>query len=44
MSRGLLVLGDGRSYRVVAWDGRVLADCPTFEAAMAARRLLEGAM
>lgn len=44
MSRGLLVLGDGRSYRVVAWDGRILADCPTFEAAMAARRLLGGAL
>jgi hypothetical protein len=44
VSRGLLVLGDGRSYRVVAWDGRVLADCPTFESAMAARRLLGGAL
>ena len=44
MTRGLLVFGDGRSYRVVAEDGRVLADCPTFEAAMAARRLLGGAL
>jgi hypothetical protein len=44
VTRGLLVLGDGRSYRVVAWDGRTLADCPTFEAAMAARRLLGGAL
>lgn len=44
MTRGLLVIGDGRSYRVVAWDGRVLAYCPTFEAAMAAKRLLGGAL
>lgn len=44
MTRGLLVIGDGRSCRVVAWDGRVLADCPTFEAAMAAKRLLGGAL
>lgn len=44
MTRGLLVIGDGRSYRVVAWDGRLLADCPTFEAAMAAKRLLGGAL
>jgi hypothetical protein len=44
VTRGLLVIGDGRSYRVVAWDGRLLADCPTFEAAMAARRLLGGAL
>lgn len=44
MTRAPVVIGDGRSYRVVAWDGRVLADCPTFEAAMAARRLLGGAL
>ena len=44
MTRGLLVIGDGRSYRVVAWDGRVLADCPTYDAAMAAKRLLGGAL
>lgn len=43
MTRGLLVIGDGRSYRVVL-DSRVLADCPTFEAAMAAKRLLGGAL
>lgn len=43
MTRGLLVLGDGRSYRVVLGT-RVLADCPTFESAMAARRLLGGAL
>lgn len=44
MSRAPVVIGDGRSYRVVAWDGRLLADCPTFEAAMAAKRLLGGAL
>ena len=44
MTRAPVVIGDGRSYRVVAWDGRVLADCATFEAAMAARRLLGGAL
>lgn len=44
MTRTLLVISNGRGYRVERTDGRVLAWCPTYDAAMAARRLLGGAL